>query len=94
MPRISAKLIAGKIGKIVQRLDAVCTELDQHDRGEAFDPGDLFRDPQGLTAFRHLAVLLVEEGAGAVAKFWGDILVEAFDLGQFVDLGERDFLDR
>ena len=41
----SRELVAGKIGKVVQRLDAVLAQRHQHGRGEALDPGDIFVTP-------------------------------------------------
>ena len=87
------QFVAGQVGQIVQRLHPGLAERDQHRRLQPLDRGQLVVDAEFDPTTRVDLVPRLEEVAGAVAQFLGDLLVETFDLGQFFDRDEGDVLD-
>jgi len=88
------QFVGGAIGEILDRLDAVLAQSDEHGRGEARH----FSQFVGHAKFAALGValgfLLLQIFAGAVLDFGCRVLVETLDVGDFGKIDERDFLDR
>src|SRR5579872_4971763 len=88
------QLVAGKIGQIVERLDAFFADRHQQRRAHAFDLGHLVGDAEFAATRLVLFVALFDEGERALLQLLGDLFLETFDAGELVDRHVSDVLDR
>ena len=89
----AGEIVGGAIGQILDRLDAVLAERDQHRRGESRHLQKLVGDAERLALGVELGLEFLEMLAGARLNLVGGVLVEAFDGGNLARLDEGDFLD-
>ena len=74
------QLVARQVGQIVQRLDALFTELHQHLQRHHLDPGNVVRHAQRHTLLIQLLIAATQMGLRATDQLFGHRFVEALDL--------------
>src|SRR5690606_7050914 len=88
------QLVGSQITQIVQGLDVALAQARQHGRSQPLKGGNLITHTRRAAGFLKLAVLLLEEVAGALLQLPGNLLVKAFDRGQLFDRKVGDLIDR
>src|SRR5207302_2224 len=88
------ELVARQIGEVVERLDTVLAERDEHARSQAFERDKLVADPKRFVALLIFAVAPLEGLPRPFLQLARDVSVEAFDAGKFVDGHERHLFER
>src|ERR1700722_10530599 len=87
------KIVGGATGKVLDRLDLVLAELDQHGRRDAVDRLQFIGDAQSLALFVVLGFDLRQMALRAGLNFRRGVGVESFDRREFLRLHIGQLLD-
>ncbi len=87
------ELVGREVGEVVERLDARLAERDQHRLGEVRKLGERILDAKAAALLAGRGFAALERFGGAALKLARDLVVEALDRGDLVDLDVGDFLE-
>src|SRR6202048_1209062 len=88
------QIVGGATGEILDRLDVVLAELDQHLRGHAGHRLQSIVHTELLAFVFQLGLELFQVFFRPVLQFVGGFVVKTLDACQFLDVDQREFLDR
>ena len=92
-PLLLDQLVGREIGEIVERPDAGLAQRHQHLLGEVRQLGQRILDAEPAALLAGSGFAALERLGGAALKLARDLVVEAFDRGDFVDLDVGDFFE-
>src|SRR6185295_12108036 len=92
-PLLLDQLVGGEIGQIVERPDPGLAERHQHLLGEVRNLGEIVRDAELAALLARGGLAPLERFRGAALQLGRDVVVEAFDRGDFLDRDVGDFLE-
>src|SRR5262245_28116243 len=76
------QLVTGQPGKIVERLDPIFTQRDEHPRGQSFERRKIILDPELAEAVFIFAIAPLQSVAGAILQLGGNLSVETLDFSE------------
>ena len=87
------QIVGGAVGDVLDGLDFGLAKRHEHGGGDAGDVGDIVLDAQFAAPGIALRLQLFERFAGPGLDFLGRSLVEALNLGDFVEIDVGDLFD-